>query len=837
MQSTRLASQRSCALPLLTLALAGPATAQWWQPTRFSAPVLISGPSSDGVVLTRAVDLDGDGDEDLVVASHDDERLVWHEALTGGGFGPARVIAAGARVASLTAGDIEGDGDVDLVVTSTSSPIGGSVSQTGVLWFEGLGGGQFRAAGYLIVDVPERNQGTAFAAPTIAGTAIAFGPLALEVGDLDGDGLDDLVVASYESVLQYGSLAWYRNLGGSFTAAQVFGNQPPGSALAIADTDGDGDLDVLSARGDGLAIYENNGLGGFGTTQLIPSGAGAWRVQACDFDGDNDVDVAFSMLFGGVNVVPRTGPASFGPALSLATSSPAFTFADFDSDGDLDLAGGGEQRTAVYWRAGLGGGSFAPAQDLGGPELDTPSDVALVDLDLDGDLDTLVCDQQEGKVVWFENVGGTFGPAQLVGVVPQPSRVAAGDLDGDGDVDVLVAGTNATWFPRQGAGFGAGALLLGTANDTEPADLDGDGDLDVVIASNDALRWRVNQGGGNFGLPLVIAASFQSAPADVHVADLDGNGFLDVIAVGNTIEDIVVVPNLGGTFGPKQVLDIPFSQSPVRRVGAGDIDGDGRIDVLAGGESFFWFRNLGAHTYDPWQWAGFFGGFGAGFAPADIDGDGDLDFVHTYDNNDELVLWRENHGGGNLVTEHLVTDEAEGPLGVAVGDVDGDGDPDVVSVSFDDHSVLLHTNTVARVTPYCAQPVPNSSGAPGRLRVEGSLVASENRLVLSAYDLPINATGYFLTSRAQGNTPMPGGSRGTLCLGGAIGRFTGPGQVRNSGSHRQFTLALDLTMHPTPNGALGVLANETWFFQAWHRDTFQGAPTSNFTDAIGLWFE
>ena len=135
---------------------------------------------------------------------------------------------------------------------------------------------------------------------------------------------------------------------------------------------------------------------------------------------------------------------------------------------------------------------------------------------------------------------------------------------------------------------------------------------------------------------------------------------------------------------------------------------------------------------------------------------------------------------------------------------------------------------------YCAAAVPNSSGCVGRLSAEGSAAASSNDLTLRASSLPQNVFGLFLSARAIGSTPQPGGSTGTLCLAGPIGRFNAPGQVQSSGAAGELLLALDLTALPTPNALVAATAGETWAFQAWHRTV--GGASSNFTDAVALTF-
>jgi hypothetical protein len=139
-------------------------------------------------------------------------------------------------------------------------------------------------------------------------------------------------------------------------------------------------------------------------------------------------------------------------------------------------------------------------------------------------------------------------------------------------------------------------------------------------------------------------------------------------------------------------------------------------------------------------------------------------------------------------------------------------------------------------TSYCTPAVANSTGQPGVISAAGSDVASNNDLTLTATSLPLNAFGFFLTSQTQDLVPNPGGSMGNLCLGGAIGRYVGPGQVLNTGTAGEFALVLDLTQTPTPTGLVPVAAGETWNFQAWHRDAVGGQATSNLTDAISITF-
>ena len=139
--------------------------------------------------------------------------------------------------------------------------------------------------------------------------------------------------------------------------------------------------------------------------------------------------------------------------------------------------------------------------------------------------------------------------------------------------------------------------------------------------------------------------------------------------------------------------------------------------------------------------------------------------------------------------------------------------------------------------PYCGPGISNSLGVPALIDAAGSAAVSDNQLTLSASQLPTATMGYFLVSPTSGLIQNPGSSVGSLCLAGSIGRFAGPQQVQHSGPTGAFTLALDLTQIPQPFGNVSVVPGDTWYFQAWYRDTILGVQTSNFTNGYAITFE
>lgn len=127
----------------------------------------------------------------------------------------------------------------------------------------------------------------------------------------------------------------------------------------------------------------------------------------------------------------------------------------------------------------------------------------------------------------------------------------------------------------------------------------------------------------------------------------------------------------------------------------------------------------------------------------------------------------------------------------------------------------------------------NGAGKRGWLGAYGSQDPNGAH-VLIANDLPINAFGYLIVSLDRGSVPNAGGSQGTLCLSGAIGRYSNlPNQASIGG---QLFTFIDPLSIPQPGGAVSSTFGQEWHFQCWHRDSFAGQPTSNFTNAVSITF-
>jgi len=133
----------------------------------------------------------------------------------------------------------------------------------------------------------------------------------------------------------------------------------------------------------------------------------------------------------------------------------------------------------------------------------------------------------------------------------------------------------------------------------------------------------------------------------------------------------------------------------------------------------------------------------------------------------------------------------------------------------------------------------NSTGAMGRIHVDGSVAVQAGQLQLAADRIPAQSFGYFLVSRTNSIIVPPGGATQILCLGGPIGRLSGPGQVLHSGPAGQVHVTIDPRQLPQPGGvSVAAQPGETWYFQYWHRDSVpQQNVYSGFTETACVRFE
>ncbi len=599
---------------------------------------------ADSVMSVYIADLDGDGDNDIMSASMNDDKIAWYENTDGlGDFSQELIITSVADSAiSVYSADIDGDGDYDV--------LSASAGDDKIAWYENENGlGDF---GEQQVITQETD-----------GASCVFS------ADIDGDGDYDILSSSfYDS-----TIAWYENTDGlgAFGPQQVITLTPTNAhSVFSTDLDGDGDNDVLvSAVSQSyddeelsrIRWYENtDGLGNFDRQQSFPTDT--YRNQSiyyADLDSDDDLDIlaSFPWEYKIVWYEHTDGLGDYDPYQLIVPSAggaKAVFGSDIDGDGDLDIVAASKQDNKVAWYENTDGLEEFGPQNVITTELDDASIVFCIDIDGDEDQDIIAGgygnNLDDNRIVWFENIDGTgtCGPEQLVTTtVTSYSTIFSADLDNDDDNDILVATPSyhqISWYENiDGIGdFSEQHVVdddLDYVKSVFSIDLDGDGDNDILAASSGDTRivWYRNNGSGEFGQPDGV--DFLHLAQLVTSADLDGDGDNDVVGTSRSWFDPYVSwyenTDGEGEFGPRQVLvfdDYDFYD--IKAVFCADLDSDGDNDIVVGSRSrndIFWFENEdGRGSFSPHQ-----GLFGTGNLTsvfgADFDNDLDIDIVTSAD--------------------------------------------------------------------------------------------------------------------------------------------------------------------------------------------------------------
>ena len=341
-------------------------------------------------------------------------------ALAAPAFAPAVRYPAGADPYSLVVGDFDGNGNTDLAVANYPN---GEVS---VLL--GRGDGTF--------------------GPPLASLAGEL-PLALAAADFDGDGFLDLAVANDR--VSSGTVSILLGKGdGTFAppVSYLTGSQPFAVAAGDLDRDGDVDLAVANVSEPDISVLLNHGDGTFAPPVDYPAGIGPIDLAIGDLDGDGALDLAVANFSNAeahtVSILLGRGDGTFGPpvAYPAAVAPTSLALGDLDGDGDLDLVVVDNfpvpGSRVVRILLNRGDGSFtSPVSYTAGT---VPEEVALGDLDGDGDLDLAVANAVSDDISVLLNRGdGTFGTAVSFPAGTFPISVAIGDFDGNGVPDLAAS--------------------------------------------------------------------------------------------------------------------------------------------------------------------------------------------------------------------------------------------------------------------------------------------------------------------------------------------------------------------------------------------------------------
>lgn len=636
----------------------------------FAAEVRLPTSHHAGGVL--AADVDGDGVGDLIVTFVTGTSVLM-AGVGDGTFGPESPITDGSWKLHLA--DFNGDGIADLLKDG-----GGS----GYPSFQALIG---------------QGDGTFTAAPAVD-PGPSFGPIPADVND---DGRDDVLLMTDDHPLLTNEIVIYLGAGdGTFTPAGSIATGEHATLVLPADLDGDGHLDLgvdtihpvdgqFGAPGP-FFIYHGVGDGTFVAGPSSPTFdfGGTSALIASDLNGDGLQDylrVGYSIVTPFLGAGNRTYTRL--PSFETGTNLIGSIAGDFERDGRLDLAILSNFSEAVFIYAGNGDGTFGPAIDR---TFQYKFEGGLVTEDFTGDgiLDIAAAVEADDQVAIRPGKGdGTFGEAIRTPAGVGPVLLASADMNGDGRRDLVVGVRNWRFPPPEVLPQGSILVLLGN-------------------------------GDGTFRTATSYDTGFD--PQALHVRDLDGDGAADVLVANGTDSAGTVTPDLSffhgngnGTLGPEARLSAgaenhePFGWTRPLGLASGDLDGDGRRDIVVAMSGLPQSGVPGTVRVLRGMTGGAFGDpvtvaatvSSSALSVADLDGDGDDDIAvaawyfysdpfpgrtYIFDPGGLYVLLNDGHGA---FTNSGLLPAGSGPTDVQVADLNADGVPDLVAINQAGYAAVL----------------------------------------------------------------------------------------------------------------------------------------------------
>jgi hypothetical protein len=371
---------------------------------------------------------------------------------------------------------------------------------------------------------------------------------------------NNMVVFTWSSN-QASNVSVMLNNSGTLSAPTGYGADLNPSAVAVGDVNGDGTPDIVVANNSSndVSVLLGNGDGTFQPAVNYATGASPIGVVLGDFDGDTKLDIiTASSTATTISVLRGNGDGTFGAAssVSVGNAQNGIAIGDFNSDGKLDVVvsqtvTGNDRLDFLRNTSTVGAISFAASTTVNVGNV--PTGIAVADLNNDGKPDVVVANSSSGTVFFLQNTTGagagtfTFTTTTSASVGTTPVDVAIGDFTGDGkpDVAVLVSGSNTvrTFTNTSATSGGLTFTLSGTslalpsgasATAIAVADMNNNGKKDIIVSDSGTNQVSVFSGSGTGTFAAAVNSAAGTSPQDVAVGNFDGTAFPDVVTASRT---------------------------------------------------------------------------------------------------------------------------------------------------------------------------------------------------------------------------------------------------------------------------------------------------------------